>query len=370
MKKKRIAVVIVVIILIIGGYFFWEKNVKQNSDGKIKIGAILPLTGPGAIYGADLKKGIELAYEQSEIKDKIQTYYEDDAALPKTGVNALNNLILKKVDIVIGGVMSSVANSLLPIVNNNKVLLLSPKATDPKLSKNDYFFRVWPNDNVDGKVSASYIMDTLKLKRVAVFYPNVDYGVGINKVFSEEIEKKGGQIVYSEGYDGASSDFRTQLEKIKATKPDVLFLPSYIKELITIFKQLNELDCDFYIAGVSSYYEKNVQINAAKLVDKTFFTYPLYSAESEDPIVVPFVNAFKAKYNSAPNAFSAAGYDSFKLLETTIIELQKTGKEINADNLKVYFESMEKYKGVTGELSFDQYGDAIKDMRVIWLKKI
>ena len=370
MKKKVIIIISLAIIFGVGGYFVWKNNSKQDDKSIIKIGAILPLTGNGAIYGNDLKKGIELAYEESLIKDKIQISYEDDAALPKTGVNALNNLILKKVDIVIGGVMSSVANSLLPIVNKNKVLLLSPKATDPKLSQNDYFFRIWPTDIIDGKISASYIMDSLKLKRVAVFYPNGDYGVGISKVFCEIIESKGGEIVYNDGYDGNSSNFRTQLEKIKQCKPDILFLPSYIKELLPILKQLNELNCNFYIAGVSSYYEKDVKTNAGILFNKIFFTYPLYSAESKDPVVVPFVNSFKKKYNNTPNAFSACGYDSFKLLESAIIELQKNKKAISANNLKTYFELMKQYNGVTGILTFDKNGDAIKNMRIIWLKNI
>lgn len=372
MKKKTILWISLLAIAAIGIYFVCsvqKENAKQDKE-IVKIGVILPLTGNGAIYGNDIKKGIDLAYEQSILKEKIQLSYEDDAAQSNKGINALNKLILEKTDIVIGGVMSSVANSLLPIANKNKVILLSPKATDPNLGMDDYFFRIWPNDEVDGKVSASYIVDSLRLKRVAVFYPNGDYGVGINRAFCMNIEKKGGTIVYSDGYDATSNDFKTQLDKIKASNPDVLFLPSYIKELLPILKQLNELNCNFYIAGVSSYYENSVKSSSGNLLDKVFFTYPLYSTNSTNPNVVGFVDAFMDKYNSKPNAFSAAGYDCFKLIETTILKMQIRKRDINAENMKKYFDTMQEYDGVTGKLSYDANGDVIKNMRIIWLKNI
>ena len=374
MKKKSIIIIVIAALLVLAGAGYWyaKKGRTTKESDKIKVGVILPLTGSGAIYGDDLKKGIDLAYQESPLKDEIELYYEDDAADVTKGVNALNNLTFKGVDIIIGGIMSNVANGLLPIINNKKILLLSPKATDVNLSKeNDYFFRIWPTDDKDGKYSASYIVDSLHLGRIAVLYDNSTYGVGINKEFKMNLDKNTTEIVFDEGYSNGQTNFKTLISKIKASNPDVLFLPSYYKEAVLILKQLNEMDCDFYVAGVSSFFENDIKKAAGKLIDKVFFTYPQFSSESLKPETMHFVNSYKQNYTDRePNAFSAHGYDAFKILEKNILQIKNEEKDINPNNLKVALEQMPKYYGATGDMKFDINGDADKELQIIWLKKI
>jgi len=370
MKKAVIWAVGVIAVIAIGAFVYLGKADKVQE--KVKVGAILPLTGNGAIYGADLKKGIELAYNNDSIK-RIELFYEDDVGDTKTGVSAYSNLKSRGINIIIGGVMSNVANALLPLSNRDKILLLSPKATDPNLrsKENDLFFRIWPTDDVDGKVLAQFITDTLKVvKRVAIFYPNMDYGVGIQKVFVKNTENSDIKIVYNEGYQNGQTDFKTQLLKIKQQKPDLLFLPAYFREAVIILKQLNELKCDFYIAGVSSFYEKEIVNASGELKNKTFFTYPLYSVDSKNPITQSFIDNFRHKYGETPNAFSAYGYDSFELIRQAISILDNDKKDITTENLKNTLKSIEIVKGVTGDYTFDKNGDAIKDLQIIWLKEV
>lgn len=367
MKKKNYVVIAIAIILVIAGLIVWKSSTNNNET--IKIGAILPLTGAGAIYGDDLRRGIELAYSESPLKDKLELIYEDDAADVTKGVNALNNLSFKGIDIVIGGIMSNVANGLLPIINNKHILLLSPKATDVGLSReSDYFFRIWPTDDVDGKYAATYITDSLHLKRVAILYDNGTYGVGINREFKKNLKGKEVEIVYDEGFESGQTNFKTQINKIKHKNPEVVFVPAYYKEVVLILKQMNEMGCDFYIAGVSSYNEKTVKEAAGQLQNKTFFTYPQFSVNDSDSVTVHFVESFrKQNPDREPNAFSAHGYDAFKVLEKNISVLLSEDKTINADNIKFSMENMDTFHGVTGEMKFDVYGDAEKGLQIIWL---
>lgn len=343
----------------------------QNKKDNINLGVILPLTGNAAIYGKDLKNGIDLAFEQSDLKDNISLIYEDDAGDTKTGVNAINSLINKNVDIVIGGIMSSVASAILPIINSKKILLLSPKATSLSLSKpNDYFFRIWPSDAYDGNIMANFLFDSLKLRKVAVFYVNLDYGVGIKEIFENRFRELGGKIVYSEGYDNDRSDFRTSILKIKESKPDAIFLPAYFKEAVLILKQMNEIGCNFVILGTSGFYELDVKNAAAALAEKCYFTYPLFSPTSNNKNVIEFVEKFKTKYGETPNAFSAHGYDSFKTLELAIKYLQNNNKPITSAGIKEYFENIKVINGVTGEFHFDINGDVVKDLKVLNLSTL
>lgn len=373
MKKKTIILTVVALLVLVGGIcWISAKNGTGMNSEKIKIGVLLPLTGSGDIYGKDLKSGIDLAYNESSIKDKIELIYEDDATDVTKGINAFNNLLFRNIDIVIGGIMSNVASGLLPIANKNHVLLFSPKATAIDLSKeNDYFFRIWPTDDMDGKYSASYIVDSLKLKRIAVLYDDGTYGVGINEEFIKSLKDRNVEIVFDEGYSSGQTNFRVQISKIKNCKPDVLFLPSYYKEAVLILKQLNESHCDFYISGVSSFFEMEIKLAAGNLTDKVFFTYPQYSQFSSNVVTDHFNKVYRETYKKrSPNAFSAHGYDSFKVLEQNIISLEKDGKEVNATNMKTSLESMELYHGATGNLRFDKNGDADKGLQIVWLKDI
>ncbi|MBQ6080140.1 MAG: ABC transporter substrate-binding protein [Muribaculaceae bacterium] len=373
MNKKSIIWAVLAIAVLVG-IMCWHKyqpSANNNSE-TVKIGVLLPLTGAGDIYGKDLKSGIDLAYQESPIKDRIQLVYEDDATDVTKGINAFNSLIFKDVDIVIGGIMSNVASGILPIANKNHVLLFSPKATAVDLSKeNDYFFRIWPTDDLDGKYSAAYVVDNLNLKRIAILYDDGTYGVGIRNEFKKYLNGKDVEVVFDEGYSSGQTNFRTQISKIKSSKPDVLFLPAYYKEAVLILKQLNENNCDFYISGVSSFLESEVKQAAGKLTNKVFFTYPLYSVDSSNPSTEYFNVQYDAAYKDRkPNAFSAHGYDSFKVLERVIMSLEKENKEVNATNMKTALEAMDVYHGATGDLRFDKNGDADKGLQILWLKEV
>lgn len=372
MKLKTFLWVLLAIAVVIGGWFVWKKNSNQTDNSEIKIGVILPLTGSGAIYGNDIKKGIELAYNESPLKNQIKLLYQDDAADVTKGINAYNRLKYDNVNIIIGGIMSNVANALMPFADKDKIILFSPKATSPKLSiEDDYFFRIWPTDNLDGEFSAKYITDTLKLKKIAIFYSNSDYGVGINKVFKENLNKKNVSVVFDEGFDNGQTDFKSQIIKIKNSNPEVLFLPAYFKEIVQILKQMNELNCNFYISGVSSFYENDIKMSSGRLVDKIFFTYPEYSTNSHSLVAKQFIEKFQTKYDGQkPNAFSAHGYDSFKIIETNIKSLIKEHQKITPDNLKLSFENMNLFNGATGKFKFNKYGDADKKLQILWLKNI
>lgn len=373
MRKKSIIIVLVAIALLAGlAYCINSKNRLGQKNDKVQIGVLLPLTGAGDIYGKDLKSGIDLAYQESPIKDKIELVYEDDATDVTKGINAFNNLIFRGVDIVIGGIMSNVASGLLPIANKEHVLLFSPKATAVDLSKaDDYFFRIWPTDDLDGKYSAAYIVDSLKLKRIAILYDDGTYGVGINNEFKKYLKEKDVKIVFDEGYSSGQTNFRTQISKIKNSRPDVLFLPAYYKEAVLILKQLNENNCNFFISGVSSFLETEIKQAAGKLTDKVFFTYPQYSLDSDNPSTAQFNRAYEKTYSDRkPNAFSAHGYDAYKILELNILNLMNDGKDVNASNMKLSLESMGVFKGATGDLRFDKNGDADKGLQILWLNKI
>jgi branched-chain amino acid transport system substrate-binding protein len=336
----------------------------DNQKAIVKIGAILPLTGDASVYGKAIKNGIDLAYNESPIKDRIQIIYEDDAGQAQTGVTAINKLAEQNVNVIVGGAMSSVAAAIAPISKDKKITLLSPTATLPSLTNaGEYFFRLWPSDNYDGEIMANHAYNSLGIKKVAVLYVNLDYGVGINQVFTDKFKGLGGSVVYDDGYAQGATDFRTQLQKVKESGAEALFLPGYYQEIANILKQAKELNLKIQILSVNSFYDPKLLEIAGPVAEGAIFTYPTFDNESKDAVTSKFVEKYNAAYNEKPDAFAAQGYDSFKVIES-LIQAGNTDNEA----IKNALSKVQNFEGVAGKFSFDENGDVIKDLRIMTVK--
>lgn len=368
--NRKSSSVFTMISILIASLMVFSFGCAKKEEKEIKIGAILPLTGDAAIYGQELKNGIDLALDEINtrggIKGKlIKVIYEDDAGDAKGGVAAINKLIkIEKVPVIIGGAMSSVAMSIAPIAQNEKTVFLSPTATAPALSNaGKYFFRIWPSDNYDGQIMADFAFNKLNLRRISILYVNSDYGKGIEEVFSSEFKKYGGKVISSEGYELGTKDFRSHLTKIKSLSPDAIYLPGYYKELSGILRQIKELRIKSKLLSVNSFYDPKLINIAGNAAEGAIFTYPLYDAESEESVIKEFVSKFNKKYGKKPDAFAVQGYDAMNIVGYAI----EHGGNTN-DAIQKAMSTINDYQGVGGKMSFDKNGDVIKRLRILTVK--
>jgi branched-chain amino acid transport system substrate-binding protein len=367
MKKLWISIAIIGVLVIATVLIVTQT---KEEPKEIKIGAILPLTGDAAIYGQEIKNGIELALEEINQKGGINDtliniIYEDDQGQARIGVSAMEKLIkTDNVPVVIGGAMSSVAVPLSSIADKNKVVLLSPTATAPVLSGiSKYFFRIWPSDNYDGSFMAEFAFNSLSLRKVCILYVNTDYGKGIEEVFKREFEKLGGEILKSESYELGTTDFRTQLTKIQELKPEAIYLPGYYKEFAGILRQAKELGFRGRFLSVNSFYDPKLLEIAGDSAEGAIFTYPLYDPKCGQPIVQSFVQSFKEKYGKEPDAFAVQGYDALKIVALAIEKGGYSSKDIQRAMSQI-----KDFAGVGGTMSFDQNGDVVKPLRILTVK--
>jgi branched-chain amino acid transport system substrate-binding protein len=343
----------------------------KRGPNEIVIGAILPLTGDGAMYGEWTKKGIDLAINEENQKGgingkKIKILYEDTQQKPDLGVAAFKKLILiEKVQAVIGELSSSVTLAVAPVANQNKIVLLSPAASSPKITDaGDYIFRVCASDIFEGKVMAEFSMNKLKYKKVSILYINNEYGLGIKNVFNSVYIENGGEIVSIESFDQGTSDFRTQLLKIKVTNPQAIYLVGYAPEMAIALRQIKELRIKVPI--LSSYEAENPKIlevsgNAAEGIIYSAYDY---DPKKENLLVQSFVKEYKINYGEEPNIVAALGYDSAKIM----IEALKEARVISGDEIKNSLYNIKKYPGVTGITSFDRNGDVEKSVIIKTIK--
>lgn len=338
---------------------------------EIKIGVILPLTGGAAVYGQAIKNGMELARSEDSVASPnriVSPKYQDDQSLPASSVSAAHNLIdIEKVPAIIGGAMSSTAEAIIPLCEASKIVLLSPTATEPSLTKEGgYFLRLWPSDDYDGKVMAEIAYNKLNLRGVSIVYINVAYGVGITQVFEHEFRKLGGKIVSEDGYNQNATDFRAILSKVKTANPEAIYLPGYVNEIGQILKQVRELKINAKILGVNSLYDPKLIEIAGPAAEGAVFTYPTFDLQSQDTIVTGFIAKYTRIYGAKPDAFAAQGYDSWRVIRTAIAKINSgevTGKGV----LKALHE-LGAFSGPSGVFQFDTKGDVQKPLRLLTVR--
>jgi len=365
MKKIWIAIVIIVAAALAITLFVTKT---QKGTEKIKIGVILPLTGDGASLGEDCKNGIELAVDIFNLKGyidgkKIVVSYEDSEGKPDLAVNALHKFITQGIRIVIGDLFSSPTLAMAPIADKNEILLFSPGASSPKLSGiSKYFFRNYPSDNYEGKLIAEYIYQQ-GIKRTAILYPNNDYGVGLKDVFKGKYEYLGGRIVFNEGYDENSTDFRTSLAKIQTEKPEALYLPGYYSSIARITRQIKELGIKIRLFSNIGVEDPKIFELAGNAAYDLVYTAPAIDFKSNAPAIKDFVEKFKQRFGREPGFPSAHGYDSINFLMQSMLKSQRS----EPDSIAKVLLDME-FDGVTGSrIKFQASGDVIKPF---YIKKI
>ena len=363
MKKIWIGVIIIAAVAL--SLLLIVTQVKKESE-EIRIGAILPLTGDAAIYGVEMKKGISLAVEELKEIDKlgIKVIYEDDQGVPRNAVSAAQKLITQdKVQVIISS-LSSITLALAPIAQKNRIVLISPSASAPAITNaGDFVFRVWPSDIFEGGVMSEFAFNTLKMRNIAILYVNNDYGKGLEQVFTKKFEELGGNIIISEGYEFGATDFRTQIIKIKARKPEAIYIVGYWKEIIQYLKQARELNFRTQILSAICFKEPEILKFAGEEAGGAIFTGPFYDPQRKEKIVQDFVTKYEKKFNEEPGIWAAHSYDAMKIIGLAIKSGGTTATEIQKSMSKI-----KNFMGVTGMMSFDENGDVIKTIKIYTVK--
>jgi branched-chain amino acid transport system substrate-binding protein len=352
MKKIWIPIIVVVIIIVVVVVFY-----KPSPKGTIKIGVIGPLTGDVAEYGQNIKNAIDLA--AGEINDKgginkktLQLIYEDSACEPAKGVTALQKLInIDKASFIIDIGCSSVTLAEAPIAENNKILLMSVTASNYKIKDaGDYIFWVYPSDAFQG-VRLAELINSLNYKKVAIAYINNDYGFGLQKVFSEEFQRSGGEVIAVESHEAGITDFRSLLTKIKASNPEAIFLADHPKEGALLLKQINELGIKVPVYGSDAMKDQTVLRVAGDAAENLTL---LFSVLPKDATFEQFNSLYKTKYGKDVESYAEYGYDALKVLAYA---MDKAG----SDSIRVKNElyKIKDFKGITGLIGFDSFGERI-----------
>lgn len=336
----------------------------KQPSGTIRVGAILPLTGPAAPYGESGKRGIDVAFDNFKAQNpdlarRIQLVVEDDQADPKQGVSAYRKLTsVEHVDAIIGPMVSGVTQAIVPLIRQDRILVVSPTSTAPSLrGAAPTFYRTCVSDDAEGKRMALFAVQKLKTPSVAVLHINNEYGLGLAKVFSSEYRKLGGKVVFEDAYPGDATDFRDVATKVVQAGPSAVYLVGQ-KEQSRLIPQIKEAGFRGILLGTTMF--EDPELLATGAAEGAYYTFREISNDATKGKAHPFFAEYKKRYGKDADFYAASNYDS----ATVVLEAIKASQPSLGDKLTTAPKSLRLEPGATGPLSFDSRNDVAQDFSV------
>jgi branched-chain amino acid transport system substrate-binding protein len=334
----------------------------RAEDKVIKIGALLPISGPGSYFGVQDKQGIELALEQLNKTSvngyKFEVKYEDSACSPLPATQAAKRLIEQyKPDVTLGEECSDATLAIMPLMEQAKIPLINAGSSAIKITQpgNPWTFRIFPDEVMQGNNIAANAYNKLNARTAVLLHENTNAGIGNANVFNEAFTKLGGKILADIGFGRDVNDFTAIATRIAGLGP-VDVIPTY-----TLEGQGLKITQALMQAGVTRGGGGHaIQVGTIWLpfgfeqkAGKAALGYVRavqFDPLDQRPLVQNFIAAFKAKYNQAPTHLNAHAYDQIML----IADVVKHGAA-NAQSIRDGLAATKDLAAVTGTITFDAH---------------
>ena len=345
-----------------------------SGEKVVKIGVFEPATGDSGAGGKQEMLGMQYANHMTPTVDiggetyKVELVYADNGSDSAKAPTAASELVSKDVSLVLGTYGSSCAMAGGPIFGEAGLAAIGVTCTNPNVTAgNDYYFRICFLDNFQADVLANFAMDKFQAKTAYCLGENGnEYDQGLISFFTKVFEGAGGKVI-TDSFPTNNSDFTTYLNKAKSEGADVIFTPVSIAYATQIIQQASSLGITIPFVG-SDTLDDNMVLAAAQGTDVKLYVSTFYqeggSPEFDEGIKAWLNEDATAMTNNGGNdtiaAVTAMGYDAYYVA----LEALKAAGSTDPAAVKAALPGV-TYTGVTGDIAFDDIGDAIRDTAYI-----
>jgi len=346
--------------------------VKIKKGDPVHIACWMVVAGPDASLGTDTKRGVEIAVE--DIKGKvlghpIKISTQDTGCNAEGGQAAATKLASDPTIVAaVGSNCSSEARPGVPILWKAGIVTVSPSNTAPYLTdpkrgpEYNGYLRTCHNDKVQGAVAAEFAFNKLGLKKAATIHDGSVYAEQLQAVFAETFKKLGGTITAQEAVAPTDTDMRPVLTKIATGKPEFMYYPIFIAAGGHITRQVKEVGGleNVKLMGADGIFSPDFYKAAGDTAIGMFHSSPDFSAFAAG--YKDFKVKHMKKYGQEPLApFHAHGYDAARIIFAAIEKVGKKAPDgtlyIGRKALRDALYATKNFKGLTGNITCDQYGD-------------
>ena len=377
--KKLISVMAV--LLVLGGLTACSAASEEKAD-TILIGVNLELTGDVSVYGVPERNAFEQAVSEVNAKGGIdgklvELVIYDNAYDQAKAVQNTEKLIEDGVVAILGSATSGMTMAIAPVAKENGLVVFTPSGTNSAVTMdgtvvNPYVFRSCFIDPFQGQVLANFASNDLAASKVVIMVNNgSEYSKELARIFTEQLNKNGGEVVETASYADSDTDYKASLTSIATKEFDVLFIADYAKNAGLIIGQARSTAGleEVKIIGPDGF--EDPQLNdlagGAQNVNNVYFSTH-FSSLSDNQKVADFVASYQAFTKAAgkeepASVFAALAYDAAYMLFAAIDAADSTDPEAIRDSM----ESLPAFSGVTGDISFDALHNAVKPAFLIEL---
>ena len=345
-----------------------------TSDGEktVRLGLIGPMTGDNANYGTSTRDGAQIAVDEINEAGGVNGYTfvldtQDSQGDPDSAVSAYGKLMDSGMNVSLGCVLSGEAQSVITAAVEDGILIVTPTSSAVAcIEGNPNAFRVCFNDAAQGTASADYIADNNLGTKIAVFYQSdIDYSAGLYETFAAEAAVKGLEIVEEQTFTaGSNTDFSTQINAIRDSGCELVFLPIYAAEAATFLTQAaGKLDGVTYF-GCDGLDGIQTKISDTSLIEGLMMLTP-FAADAEDAATQSFVEKYVPVHGTEPDQFAADGYDAVYIVKAAMEQCGKTPADADFNEAMVAAMYEITVDGLTGTMTWDENNEPNKPAKAM-----
>lgn len=338
----------------------------QAANSTIKIGNIIPLSGPSASVGIQGKQAREMALEEINssggIKSlggaKLELLFADSKGDPTTGVTEAERMInTEKVDLLTGCWNSAVTYPATQVAERYGVPFIVPVSVRDTITERGFknVFRIAAKDGWWAKDQFRFLKDMseefgTEVKKVAFVYENGDWGTGFAEKWKTFAKEAGYEVVLDEPYPSTASDLTPVVIKLKRSKPDVVFMTSNAADAILLTNTMAEMRVNVkaIISSGGGHADPSF-LKAAGKNAEYLFDIVEWETDLNRPGLTDTNNKFKKLYGYNMNGESVDAYAAMWLIKEA---LEKAGST-DSEAVRKTLSTIKVCGGKAGLLAYD-----------------
>ena len=321
----------------------------------VSIGFFGALTGPNAQLGINIDDGVGLAVSQynANATTKVTLVNLDSQGDPAQAPQLAQKAISDKLVAVVGPAFSGESLVADPILEQGKIVNVTPSATNPALATHGWKFwhRIVGNDNAQGPAAAEFIVKKLGSSKVAVIDDASAYGKGIADIVRSSLPGLSAVVSTSQSIDPNGVDYSSTVNAIMSSGATSVFFGGYYDAAGRLLKQLRAAGYSGpFVTDDGSLDPKLISTAGSAQTTNTYATCACGDV-SATAAGQAFTTAYQAKFKTAPGTYSAEGYDAANVILAAIKAGNTTSTAINS------YISSHSYQGITKTIAFTSTGD-------------
>lgn len=336
----------------------------------VVIGEFASMTGGMASFGHSTHQGLSLAIDEANALESggrsFRLVVSDDRGTREGAAEAVEHLVtVEGAVVLVGEVASSLSLAGGAVAQQLGVPMVSPASTNGSVTTiGDRVFRACATDAYQGQMAAAFAAGPLKA-RTAVILSDASstYSQVLTGSFERAFVARGGRVSATLPYQSGDTDFRLQLRALRKARPDVVFLPGLYTDVASIAVAAQDRGLDVTFVGADGWDSDGLVEAAGPAVEGAYYVNH-FAADSPEPGVAAFVEAYQRAYGTVPDGLAALGYDAGRM----VVDALRRAPTTSGADLAAALATVRGLAAVTGPLTMGPDRDPSKPMVVMQLR--